>query len=48
MDFITKLLKTSNDYDTTLVMVDRVIKSAHLLAIKETDKMEKLTKAYIK
>ena len=48
MEFITKLLKTSSGYDTTLVLVDRVKKSAHLLAIKETDKMEKLTKAYIK
>ena len=28
-------------------MVDRLTKSTHFLAIKETDKMEKLTKTYI-
>ena len=48
MDFITKLPKTSGGYDTIWVIVDRLTKSAHFLPIKETDKMEKLTRVYIK
>jgi hypothetical protein len=48
MDFITKLPKTPQGYDTIWVIVDRLTKSAHFLAIKETDKMEKLTRLYLK
>ena len=48
MDFITKLPKTSSGCDTIWVIVDRLTKSAHFLAIKETDKMERLTRIYIK
>ena len=48
MDFITKLPKTSNGCDTIWVIVDRLTKSAHFLAIKETNKMERLTRIYIK
>ena len=48
MDFITKLPKTSSGYDTIWVIVDRLTKSAHFLPIKETDKMEKLTRTYLK
>lgn len=48
MDFITKLPRTSSGYDTIWVVVDRLTKSAHFLAIKETDKMEKLAKTYLK
>ena len=48
MDFITKLPKTSNGCDTIWVIVDRLTKSAHFLAIKETDKMERLARIYIK
>ncbi|GKA74729.1 putative reverse transcriptase domain, ribonuclease H-like domain, aspartic peptidase domain protein [Tanacetum coccineum] len=44
MDFITKLLKTSNDYDAIWVIVDHLTKFAHFLLIKETDKMERLTR----
>ncbi|MCO6420064.1 hypothetical protein JYK14_28520, partial [Siccirubricoccus sp. KC 17139] len=48
MDFITKLPKTLNGYDTIWVVVDRLTKSAHFLPIKETDKMEKLAQVYLK
>ncbi|GJQ95776.1 putative reverse transcriptase domain-containing protein [Tanacetum coccineum] len=44
MDFITKLPKTSNGYDTIWVIVDRLTKSAHFLPMKETDSMEILTR----
>ncbi|KAI3815960.1 hypothetical protein L1987_15644 [Smallanthus sonchifolius] len=43
MDFITKLTRTPSGCDTIWVIVDRLTKSAHFLAIKEIDKMEKLT-----
>ena len=48
MDFITKLPKTTGGLDTIWVVVDRLTKSAHFLPIKETDKMEKLTRTYIR
>ena len=48
MDFITKLPKTTGGYDAIWVIVDRLTKSAHFLAIKETDNMERLTRAYLK
>ena len=48
MDFITKLPKTTGGLDTIWVIVDRLTKSAHFLPIKETDKMEKLTRTYIR
>ncbi|GJS81848.1 putative reverse transcriptase domain-containing protein [Tanacetum coccineum] len=48
MDFITKLPKTTNGYDTIWVIVDRLTKSAHFLSIRETDPMEKLMKLYMK
>ncbi|GJU13223.1 putative reverse transcriptase domain-containing protein [Tanacetum coccineum] len=48
MDFITKLPKTSSGYDTIWVSVDRLIKFAHFLPMKETDLMERLTRLYLK
>jgi len=48
MDFIKKLPRTTSGFDTIWVIVDRLTKSAHFLAIKETDKIEKLSKTYIK
>ncbi|KAL4579703.1 hypothetical protein LXL04_015862 [Taraxacum kok-saghyz] len=48
MDFITKLPKTPGGYETIWVVVDRLTKSAHFLPIRETDKMEKLTRTYLK
>ncbi|GJS91093.1 putative reverse transcriptase domain-containing protein [Tanacetum coccineum] len=46
--FITKLPKTSSGSDTIWVIVDRLTKSTHFLQIKETDKMERLTRLYLK
>nr|GEV56878.1 putative reverse transcriptase domain-containing protein [Tanacetum cinerariifolium] len=40
MDFITKLPKTTNGYDTIWVIVDRLTKSAHFLPMRENDPME--------
>ncbi|GKE86264.1 putative reverse transcriptase domain-containing protein [Tanacetum coccineum] len=47
MDFVTKLLKMANGYDTIWVIVDRLIKSAHFLPMRENDPMERLMKLYI-
>nr|GFB32982.1 putative reverse transcriptase domain-containing protein [Tanacetum cinerariifolium] len=48
MDFVTKLPKSSQDYDTILVIVDRLTKSAILTLIRETDPMDKLARIYLK
>ncbi|KAD3336959.1 hypothetical protein E3N88_32479 [Mikania micrantha] len=48
MDFITKLPSTTSGFDTIWVIVDRLTKSAHFLAIKENDKMENLARIYVK
>ncbi|GJT66449.1 putative reverse transcriptase domain-containing protein [Tanacetum coccineum] len=48
MDFVTKLPKTTNSYDTIWVIVDRLTKSAHFLPMRENDPMEKLMKLYMK
>nr|GEU46383.1 reverse transcriptase domain-containing protein [Tanacetum cinerariifolium] len=48
MDFITKLLKTTNGYGTIWVIVDRLTKSAHFLSMRENDPIEKLMKLYMK
>ncbi|GKC31154.1 putative reverse transcriptase domain-containing protein [Tanacetum coccineum] len=48
MDFVTKLPKTANGYDTIWVIVDRFTKSAHFLPMSENDPMEKLMKLYMK
>ncbi|KAI3706532.1 hypothetical protein L6452_24337 [Arctium lappa] len=47
MDFVTKLSKTLRGHDTIWVNVDRLTKSAHFLAMRETLPMEKLAKLYI-
>ena len=48
MDFITKSPKTMGGLYNIWVIVDRLTKSAHFLPIKVTDKMEKLTRTYIR
>ncbi|GKF06724.1 putative reverse transcriptase domain-containing protein [Tanacetum coccineum] len=40
MDFITKLSKSSQGYDTIWVIVDRLTKSAIFVLMRETDPME--------
>ncbi|GJY38432.1 putative reverse transcriptase domain-containing protein [Tanacetum coccineum] len=44
MDFITKLPRSSSGHDTIWVIVDRLTKSAHFLAIREDYSMEKLAR----
>ncbi|GJV21935.1 putative reverse transcriptase domain-containing protein, partial [Tanacetum coccineum] len=48
MDFITKLPKSSQGYDTIWVIVDRLTKFAIFVPIRETDPMEKLARMYLK
>ncbi|GJV92475.1 putative reverse transcriptase domain-containing protein [Tanacetum coccineum] len=48
MDFVTKLPKSSQGYDTIWVIVDRLTKSAIFLLMRETDPMEKLARMYLK
>ncbi|GJY03857.1 putative reverse transcriptase domain-containing protein [Tanacetum coccineum] len=48
MDFVTKLPKTANGYDTIWVIVDRLTKSAHFLPMRENDPMERLMVLYMK
>ncbi|GJW02266.1 putative reverse transcriptase domain-containing protein [Tanacetum coccineum] len=48
MDFVTKLPKTSQGYDTIWVIVDRLTKSAIFTPMRETDHMDKLAKMYLK
>nr|GEV72573.1 putative reverse transcriptase domain-containing protein [Tanacetum cinerariifolium] len=40
IDFITKLPKTTNGYDTIWVIVDRLTKYAHFLPMRENDPMD--------
>ncbi|GKB51781.1 putative reverse transcriptase domain-containing protein [Tanacetum coccineum] len=47
MDFITKLPRTSSGHDAIWVIVDRLTKSAHFLAVREDYKTEKLARLYI-
>ncbi|GJY92842.1 hypothetical protein Tco_0508624 [Tanacetum coccineum] len=47
MDFITKLPRTHGGYDTILVRVDILTKSAYFLAIREDYNMERLSRIYI-
>nr|GEZ09285.1 putative reverse transcriptase domain-containing protein [Tanacetum cinerariifolium] len=47
-DFVTKLPKSSQGYDTIWVIVDRLAKSAIFTPIRETDPMDKLARIYLK
>ncbi|GKD16899.1 putative reverse transcriptase domain-containing protein [Tanacetum coccineum] len=47
MDFITKLPKSSQGFDTIWVIVDRLTKSAHFLPIRENDPLDKLARWYL-
>nr|GEW13900.1 hypothetical protein [Tanacetum cinerariifolium] len=47
MDFVTKLPRTISGYDTILVIVDRLTKSAHFLPIPEDYKMDRLARLYL-
>ncbi|GJT49607.1 putative reverse transcriptase domain-containing protein [Tanacetum coccineum] len=47
MDFITKLPKSSQGFDTIWVIVDRITKSAHFLPMRENDPLDKLARLYL-
>ncbi|GJV44946.1 reverse transcriptase domain-containing protein [Tanacetum coccineum] len=48
MDFVTKLPKSSQGYDTIWVIVDRLTKSAIFVPMRETDPLDKLARMYLK
>ncbi|GJW93743.1 reverse transcriptase domain-containing protein [Tanacetum coccineum] len=48
MDFVTKLPKMSQGYDTIWVIVDRLTKSAIFTPMRETDPLDKLARLYLK
>nr|GFB15798.1 hypothetical protein [Tanacetum cinerariifolium] len=48
MDFVTKLPKSSQGYDTIWVIVDRLTKSEIFTPIRETDPMDKLARIYLR
>ena len=47
MDFLIGLPCTQADYDAIWVIVDRLTKSAHFLAIQNNFSLDKLAKLYI-
>nr|GEU91402.1 putative reverse transcriptase domain-containing protein [Tanacetum cinerariifolium] len=47
MDFINKLPRTCSGHDSIWVIVDRLTKSAHFLAVLEDYKIKKLARLYI-
>nr|GFB29200.1 putative reverse transcriptase domain-containing protein [Tanacetum cinerariifolium] len=47
MDFITKLPKSPQGFDTIWVIVDRLTKSAYFLPIRENDLLDKLARLYL-
>nr|GEZ58377.1 putative reverse transcriptase domain-containing protein [Tanacetum cinerariifolium] len=47
MDFITKLPKSLQGFDTIWVIVDRLTKSAHFFLIRENDPLDKLARLYL-
>nr|GEW05227.1 reverse transcriptase domain-containing protein [Tanacetum cinerariifolium] len=48
MDFVMKLPKSSQVYNTIWVIVDRLTKSVIFTPIRETDPMDKLARIYLK
>ncbi|GKF86833.1 reverse transcriptase domain-containing protein [Tanacetum coccineum] len=48
MDFVMRLPKSSQGYDTIWVIVDRLTKFAIFVPMRETVPMEKLAKMYLK
>nr|GEY78283.1 reverse transcriptase domain-containing protein [Tanacetum cinerariifolium] len=47
MDFITKLPKSRQGFDTIWMIVDRLTKSAHFLPIRKNDPLDKLARLYL-
>nr|GEV10132.1 putative reverse transcriptase domain-containing protein [Tanacetum cinerariifolium] len=47
MDFITRLPKSPQGFDTIWVIMDRFTKSAHFLPIRKNDPLDKLARLYL-
>ena len=47
MDFVVGLPRTFGNHDSIWVIVDRLMKSAHFLAVKQDDSLDKLAKKYV-
>ncbi|GKA95213.1 putative reverse transcriptase domain-containing protein [Tanacetum coccineum] len=47
MDFVTKLPKSEQGYDTIWVIVDRLTKSVIFVPMRETDPMDKIARMYL-
>nr|GEY68135.1 putative reverse transcriptase domain-containing protein [Tanacetum cinerariifolium] len=47
MDFITKIPRSSQGFDTIWVIIDRLRKCAHFLPIRENDPLDKLARLYL-
>ena len=48
MDFVTHLPRTPQGHDAVLVIVDRLMKSAHFLAVRMTFTLERFCRLYIR
>ena len=48
MDFVTHLPRTSQKHDVVWVIVDRLTKSAHFLAVRMTFTLEEFYRFYIR
>ena len=48
MDFVTHLSRTQQKHDAVLVVVDRLTKSAHFLAVQMTFALERFCRLYIR
>ena len=48
MDFVTHLLRTQQKHDAVWVIVDRLTKSAHFLAVRMTFALERFCRLYIR
>nr|GFD20819.1 reverse transcriptase domain-containing protein [Tanacetum cinerariifolium] len=48
MDFVTKIPKSPQGYDTIWVIIDKLTKSTIFAPMRETDPLEKLAKLYLK
>ncbi|GJR41822.1 putative reverse transcriptase domain-containing protein [Tanacetum coccineum] len=48
LDFVMKLPKSSQGYDTIWVIIDRLTKSVIFVPMRETDPLEKLARMYLK
>ena len=48
MDFVSRLPRSSESYNSIWEIVDRMTKSTHFLSIKTTDLVKKLARLYLK